>query len=143
MDQDTKLIVTDKGAIIMPKGRLAKPGDTVTVAEFKGYEAQLEILCEAGNLSQESVQVTGIDTERVSDEDRLPALETELDGKNAPRSVSGANEAQTQAQLAEIKAQQEQREQQAAQQKAALAQVGADAELTPEEAQELGIMKPN
>lgn len=137
MQPDTKLLVTDRGSIIMPNGSLAVPGSYVLAGDFVRHQEQLKILLAAGNLSEKAVPVTGIDVQRV--DELPPALPNEINlktGEGVPRSVagSGSNDSETIRRVKEIA------EAQAARQKA-LESVGADVSLTPEEAQALGLVQ--
>lgn len=129
---DPVFTVTDRGSIFLAS-KLRVPGDKIRFSEFAGYEAVLKQLVASGQLVQGDAKTCGIDVQRV---DQLPPpLPNEIDLKagNGPVSVAGGDEAATRALLAEIK------EAQAARQKA-LADIGPDVSLTPEEAKALGLV---
>lgn len=137
MDPNTLLLVTDRGSIILPNGSLAIPGQRVPALMFKAHQMQLAELLRAGNLSEQDVQVTGLDVKRV--DELPPALPHEMNlktGEGVPRSVagSGSNDQETIRVLGEIAKQKAEREK-------VLADVGANTVLTPEEAQALGLVK--
>lgn len=137
MTPDTLLLVTDRGSIIMPNGSLAVPGSRVRVGEFVKHQEQLKILLESGNLSAKDVPVTGVDVVRV--DELPPALPNEINlktGEGVPRSVPGsqANDAETIRKVGEIAQAKAAREK-------ALAEVGPDAVLTPDEAKALGLVQ--
>lgn len=137
MQPDTKLYVTDRGSIILPSGALAVPGNVVLASSFAKNRAALDELLAAGKLSLAPVQVTGIDVQRV--DELPPALPNEINlktGEGVPRSGSSAaaNDGETirvLKQIAEAKAAREK----------ALAEVGPDSVLTPDEAKALGLVK--
>lgn len=135
---EQELLVTDKSAIIMPDGALAKPGDIVQVKRFAKHMAQLQILVDAGNLTLSlDTVVTGVDTERTPPPPPLPVDMDLKTGKGVLRSRAGGNEGQVTARLNQIKANAEAEKKRLA----AIAEIGADAELSPEEAKELGLLR--
>jgi hypothetical protein len=142
MNPNTPLLVTDKGSIILRGGRIAKPGEHITPADFKGCEAQLRILLDAGNLSEKDIEVTGLDIQRV--DELPPPVPGDIDlktGKGVLRGAPGGDEAATIARLKEIKQAQEAADAKTAARQKLLAEVG-DSELTLEEAQALGVVHP-
>ena len=142
MNENTELLVTDKGSIILPSGNLAVPGNRISASEFRRHQEQLKILLAGGNLSERLDQpVSAIDVNRVPSPG-LPiagADEEGLDEKKAARMVSGSNDAATIARLAEIKAAQEAAKKAEAERQQIMAEV-ENQPMTPEEAQALGLI---
>lgn len=142
MNQDTNLLVTDKGSIILPNGQLAIPGATVKAGLFVKHQENLATLLASGNLTEKlDTPVTGIDIER----ERSPGLpiagaeDQGLEASKALRTVAG-NDTATLQRLAEIKAEQEKARQAEQQRQAVMADI-VDEPLTLAEAKELGILK--
>lgn len=144
MNPNDTLLVTDKGAILMPDGRLAKPGDRVEISRFAKHQQQMQILLDAGNLSAEDVPVTGIDVQRVPEGEQAPPIPNEIDLKAGQGLRSGAgsgsNDAATMQRLDEIKKAQAAAKAAADERQARLAEVGEGVDLTPEEAAALGVI---
>lgn len=143
MNQDTLLLVTDKGSIILPNGNLATPGMQVRAGEFAKHQENLATLLREGNLSERLDQpVNQIDVERVPSPG-LPIAGKDsegLDANKTARVVAGsANDAATIARLAEIKAAQEAAKKAEAERQSLMADVEGQP-MTAEEAQALGLI---
>ncbi len=141
MDPNTKLYVTNKGALLMKGGVLKAPGSQLLASDFKGIEANLETLLTAGNLSLNPVDAQGIDVVRG---EQLPPLPIAKEGESIeadrlPRMVAGGDEQATIQRLKQIKEAQAAVKAAEDERQKLLADL-VDAELTPEEARELGVI---
>lgn len=142
MNQDTELLVTDKGSIILPNGQLAVPGAIVKADVFIKHQELLGSMLNSGQLTEKlDTRVTGIDFEREKSPG-LPVAGNDSEGLEAGKALRtvGGNDAATLARLAEIKTEQEKAKEAETARQAVMAQV-VEEPLTLAEAKELGILK--
>ena len=124
-----------KGSILMASRKLARVGDILKPEDFKGYEKQLQILLQKGNLVQGNARTESLASNRgVGDFAPIPKDATETKDGKGRRLTSKLKPSQVQAKLESIKVAQAARS--ARQEK--LAEHEGE-EFTPAEAQALGL----
>lgn len=124
------LTVTSTGSIILPGGRLAKPGDRLNASLFVGHEDLLRRLLSEGRLTTRDIEVDPIDWARAGSE-QLPAAPGELDEKTQLTSRPGSREAQLRKMMEDLKKERE----------ALTRAADAGQELTVEQARSMGLIK--
>lgn len=133
MQPNTVLLVTDRGSLVLPGGRMVKPGERFQARAFQGREERLAALVAEGNVTTDLDRpVSQLDLRMDALKESAPLPHEIVVGKADAPAGPTADEARIRSELRELGEKREARQ-------AALAEM-QDQELTPEEAKALGIL---